>query len=53
MLKLENICVRWTKISLEEMIENVTVILSEEHEAEDWVLFPSEEEIMDILQNPQ
>jgi hypothetical protein len=33
---------------MEEMIENFILILSDEHEANDCVVFPSEDEIMDL-----
>ena len=37
------------KITVEEMIQNLTVIFSEDTTAEESILFPSEDEIMDIL----
>ena len=37
-------------LSMEEMLENLTTILCGEHEAEDGVVFPCEDEIMAILQ---
>ena len=40
---------RVNKVSLEEMIENLTLILSDEIEAQDCIVFPSEDEIMDTL----
>ena len=32
------------KLTLEEMVENLTVLLSDEHEAEDGIVFPCEDE---------
>ena len=37
------------KLTSEEMVENITVLLSDEHEAEDGIVFPCEDEIMEII----
>ena len=44
---------RVNKVTLEEMIENLVLILSDENEAQDCIVFPSEEEIMEKLQNKE
>ena len=42
---------RVNKVSLEEMIENLTIIFSEDDYVEDSIVFPTEDEIMDLLHN--
>ena len=42
---------RVNKLSLEEMIENLTIIFSEDNYVEESIVFPTEDEIMDLLHN--
>ena len=42
---------RVNKLSLEEMIENLTIIFSEDNYVEENIVFPTEDEIMDLLHN--